>query len=78
MRLPEVSSKTAMTAGPMSVGGWVKCDAFLGQPFVLGLQVVDGELRHGDSVLEECVPVGLDCSVVCRLEEQLGSVGGVG
>jgi hypothetical protein len=48
------------------------------QSEVLRLDVVHGELREGDSVLGEGVPVGLHRRVTGRFKQQLGSVGRVG
>ena len=43
MRLPQVSSRTAVVTGPISVGGCVNRDAQAAEPLVLGLDVVDAE-----------------------------------
>ena len=57
-------------------GGWLgEHDALPGQPRVLGLDVVDGELRERDAVLDESVPVRLDGGVARRLEQELGAAG---
>ncbi|MCW2794676.1 MAG: hypothetical protein JWM79_173 [Nocardioides sp.] len=66
MRLPQVSSKTATTAVPMSVVG--EHHAFAGEPLVLGPDVVDGELRERDAVLGKRITVRLHGRVTRGLQ----------
>ena len=56
IRLPQVSSKTAVVTGPISVGSWVKRTPSSRQPLVLGLHVVDGERGERDAVVDQRRP----------------------
>ena len=61
------------------VGRWLgEGDPVLGQPVVLGLDVVDGELREGNAVRNQRVPVWLHRGVACRFQEQLGPTRSLG
>ena len=50
MRLPQVSSSTAVVTGPIGVGGCTKRTPGLGEPVELGVDVVDRERRERDAV----------------------------
>ena len=78
MRLPQVSSRTAVVTGPISVGGCVNRTPSAAQPLELGLDVVDGERGEGDPVGDERLLERLGRRVLVRLEEELHAVGHVG
>ena len=53
----------------MSVGGCVTY-ALSGQPGVLVVDVVDGELSERNAVLNECIPIWLHGWVARRLQQK--------
>ena len=78
MRLPHVSSKTAVVTGPIGVGGCVNWTPRPAEPIELGLGVVDGERRVRDAVLHQRLLERLRGRVGIGLEEQLDAIGRVG
>jgi hypothetical protein len=52
--------------------------ALSGQPDVLGVDVVDGELSEWNAVLNECIPIWLHGRVARRLQQEFWAVGRFG
>ncbi len=78
IRLPQVSSRTAVVTGPISRGSWVKRTPWPRRRSYSALDVVDGELGERDAVRDEGVPVGPGGRVPEGLQEQLRTVGALG
>ena len=78
MRLPQVSSKTAVVTGPIVGRRLGEPDAEPAEPIVLGLDVVDRERRERDAVLDERLLERPRRRVPIGLEEELDAVGRVG
>ena len=75
MRLPQVSSKTAVVTGPMFAGCWTNFTLERAQPVELGLHIIDGERGVRDTVGDDRVFERLHRRVVVRFENQLDAVG---
>ena len=74
IRLPQVSSSTAVVTGPIVGGLLGEAHAEPAQPLVLGPDVVDGEGGERDAVGDQRLLERLDRRVAVGLEQQLGAV----
>ena len=75
IRLPQVSSKTAVVTGPISVGSWVKRTPSPVSRSYSACDVVDGERGERDAVGDERLLERPGGGVLVGLEEQLDAVG---
>ena len=78
MRLPQVSSKTAVVTGPMLRGRLHEADTEPAQPIELGLHVIDAEGRVRHAVLDERLLEGSRGGVRIGLQEELDAIGRIG